>query len=391
MKQETHERIKALLQALRTKGAGVRYCVVGAGHGGLALAGYLGKTGHAVNLFNRTEEHLNGVRWHGGVVLGGAITGFGSIRKATSDMAEAVSEVDVIMVVTPATAHGSLAELMAPHLHDGQVIILNPGRTGGTLEFRKVLADRHIRSSVIVGETSTFIYASRAVSRSEAHIYRIKNSVSLATLPAHWIPDVLGVLNEAFPQFVAGTNVLSTSMENIGAIFHPALTVLNAGWIEETHGDFDYYLQGITPAVAKMLAEIDAERVAVSQSLGVRTVSAREWLYLSYDSPGKDLYEAIHNTESYRGIRAPQTIAHRYITEDVPMSLVPLASIGAMMGVPTPMIDTVIRLASVMHGKDYITEGRTVERMGLGGLTLREIRQIAEEQRGGKGIGGTRQ
>lgn len=370
------KRIQAALQQVQAKGARIKYAVVGAGHGGLSMAGHLGIMGYAVNLYNRTDENLEAVRWHGGIKVDGQVRGFGPIAKATSDMAEAISDADVIMVVTPSTAHRSLAELMGPHLRDNQIVVLNPGRTGGVLEFRKVLDDRQITARILLAETQTFIYASRALSRYEGYIYRIKNSVPLATLPAYWIPDVLAVINPAFPQFVAGNNVLSTSLENIGAIFHPALTILNAGWIEETHGNFDYYLQGITPSIAELLELMDRERVAVATALGIHSVSAREWLYLTYDSAGRDFYEAIHNTESYRGIKAPQNIYHRYIFEDVPMSLVPLASLGALLKVPTPMIEIVIRLGSVLHNKDYWQEGRTVEKLGLAGMSVKQIRQL---------------
>ena len=239
-----------------------------------------------------------------------------------------------------------------------------------------MFADTGVTASVVVAETQTFLYASRALSPWEAHIFRIKNANPLATLPSYWIPGALGVLNGPFPQFVAGSNVLSTSLENIGAVFHPALTILNAGWIEATHGDFDYYLQGITPVVAKVLERVDAERLRVASALGIRSMSAREWLYVSYDSPCRDLYEAIRNTESYRGIRAPQGIAHRYISEDVPMSLVPIASLGAALGVPTPVTDMIIDLGSMLHDTDYRAVGRTVESLGLAGLTLRQIRQL---------------
>ena len=117
-----------------------------------------------------------------------------------------------------------------------------------------------------------------------------------AALPSFRTPEILGALENAFPQFQAGGDVLSTSLENIGAVFHPALTLLNAGWIEETRGDFEYYHQGITPAVASVLQRIDDERLAVARALGVRTVSAREWLYLAYDSSGDDLCAAIRAT-----------------------------------------------------------------------------------------------
>ena len=370
------QRLQAALQKTQTKGPRVYYCVIGAGHGGLAMAGHLGIMGFPVNLFNRTDENLAGVRWHGGIKMTGQVQGFGPVRNATSNIAEAIADTDVIMVVTPSTAHRALATAMAPHLRDGQVIVLNPGRTGGALEVRKVLADNRVSPRILLAETQTFIYASRALSRYEGYIYRIKNSVPLATLPAYWIPDVLAILKPAFPQFSAGNNILSTSLENIGAVFHPALTILNAGWIEETHGNFDYYLQGITPSIAEFLEQVDKERIAVATALGIHSVSAREWLYLSYDSSGRNLYEAIHNTDSYRGIKAPQNIFHRYIFEDVPMSLVPLASIGAMLGVPTPVIEIVIRLGSIMHNKDYWKEGRTVDKLGLSGLSVKQIRQL---------------
>jgi opine dehydrogenase len=377
-------RVIARLRQVRDRGTGASYCVVGAGHGGLAMAGHLGTLGHPVSLYNRTDEKLDGVRWHGGVKLGGAVSGFGPVKKATSDMREALAGADVVMVVTPSTAHRGLASMMAPWLTDGQLVVLNPGRTGGALELRRVFRESGVSAGVIVAETQTFLYASRALSRWEAHIFRIKNSVPFATLPSFWIPEALAILTGPFPQFVAGSNVLATSLENIGAVFHPALTIMNAGWIEATHGDFDYYLQGITPSVAKLLERIDAERLAVASAVGVRSMSAREWLYLSYDSPGKDLFDAIMNTGSYRGIKAPPGIDHRYISEDVPMSLVPLSSLGEMLGVPTPAIDMMIQLASILHSTDYRAVGRTVESLGLAGLSVKQIRQMVA---GAKGAG----
>lgn len=368
--------VRAVLREVRDKGRKAVYCVVGAGNGGLSMAGHLGILGFPVRLYNRTDSKLAGVRWHGGIEVEGAVEGFGPVSLATSDMAEAVQGADVVMVDTPSTAHRDIAVKMAPFLEDGQVVVLNPGRTGGALEFRAVLLERGLMSYPVIAEAQTFIYAARALSRHRSHIYRVKNGVPLAALPSYWTPEVLEVLDEAFPQFIAGSNVLATSMENIGAIFHPALTILNAGWIEATGGDFDYYLQGITPSVAIILQRMDDERLAVCRALGVRSVSAREWLYLSYDSSGADLCEAIRNTESYQGIKAPPTLAHRYIFEDVPMSLVPIASLGSMLGVPTPAIDMIIELGSIILGKDFRAEGRTVERLGLAGLSIKQIHSL---------------
>jgi opine dehydrogenase len=186
--------------------------------------------------------------------------------------------------------------------------------------------------------------------------------------------DVLPIIRKALPQFVPGDNVLKTSLDNIGAVFHPAITVLNAGRIEDTHGDFEYYLEGVTPAIASVLEAIDQERVNVASALGIRANTAREWLYLAYDAAGKVLLDAMRANPGYSGIKSPGTIQHRYISEDVPASLVPIASIGEMLKVPTPTIRAVITLASAMHGVDYWAEGRTVERLGIAGMSVKDIR-----------------
>ena len=124
---------------------------------------------------------------------------------------------------------------------------------------------------------------------------------------------------------------------------------------------------------------MDAERVKVAEALGFRAMSAREWLYIAYDAAGRTLHEAMRANRGYDGIKAPKTVYNRYISEDVPMSLVPLASLGRQAGVDTPTIDSVIHLCSVLHGVDYWTEGRTVESLGLAGMSLKQIRRFILE------------
>jgi len=133
---------------------------------------------------------------------------------------------------------------------------------------------------VIVAEAQTLIYASRATNPGQVRIFRIKNSIPVAAIKAYRIPAVLQLLRPAYPQFVAGDNVFKTSFDNIGAVFHPALTVLNAGWIEDD-ADFQFYIEGCTPSVARVLERLDAERVAVAEAVGFRAMTARQWLYFA--------------------------------------------------------------------------------------------------------------
>ncbi|MCR4417588.1 MAG: NAD/NADP octopine/nopaline dehydrogenase family protein [Ignavibacteria bacterium] len=355
-----------------------KFAVIGAGHGGLAMAGHLAIMGFEVNLYNRSEERLWGVKSTGGIRIESdfGLEGFGEIRIATTDMKEAIENVDIIMVVVPATAHRFIAEQMGPHLKDGQIIVLNPGRTFGALEFKQVLNSMNIKTDVILAETQTFIYASRAIGPGQAKIFRIKNSIPIASIRAHLIPEVLKKLRIAYPQFVPGDNIFKTSFDNIGAVFHPTLCILNAGWIEDV-SDFQFYVQGVTPSVAKVLEEVDSERVKVAEALGIRSLTAREWLYLAYSASGDTLYDAMMANPGYRGILAPKRLNMRYLTEDVPTSLVPIASVGKKLGVETPTINSLIHLASLLNQTDYWEIGRTVERLNIADLSLRELRLLA--------------
>ncbi len=375
---KTDARRKQYIKNLLKKPAKeLKFCVLGSGHGGMAMAGHLAIMGFKVNVFNRGRKRLQLIAHRKGIKVEGEIQGVGEIELASSNIKECIDNVDILMVVVPANGHRFMAKTCAPYLKENQIVILNPGRTGGALEFFHTLKKEGVKKFPFIAETQTFIYASRALGPAQAKIFSIKNSVPLATLPAYWIPGVLKVINRAFPQFVPGDNIFKTSFDNIGAIFHPALTVLNAAWIEETHGDFEYYIQGASKSVSKVLEKLDKERLEVAAALGIKALSAKNWLYTAYSASGKDLYEAIHANPGYLGIKAPDRLNHRYIDEDVPMSLVPLASIGDMLKVKTPAIEFIIRLASFMRGKDFLKEGRTVEKLGLKGMSIKDIRLLA--------------
>jgi opine dehydrogenase len=329
-----------------------------------------------VTLFNRTFDHIDVIQKRGGIELDSneeGAQGFGTLALVTSDIGAALEGAQMIMVVVPSSAHADIARTVAPHLKDGQTVLLHPGRTCGALEFAKVLRDQGCQADVTIAEAETFIYASRSDGPAQARIFRIKEAVPLAALPAIRTRQVLQALQPVYPQFIDGVNVLNTGLNNMGAIFHPALTLLNAGWIESTYGDYQFYIEGVTTSVARVLETLDRERVTVASSLGIRARTAMEWLKMAYDTSGEDLLDAIHNQPGYMGIKAPSTLSHRYIFEDVPMSMVPMASLGARFGVSVVGMESIIQLACIVHRTDYRKRGRTVDKLGIDGLSVDEL------------------
>jgi len=74
---------------------------------------------------------------------------------------------------------------------------------------------------------------------------------------------------------------------------------------------------------------------------------------------------------------APRTLKMRYIEEDVPCSLVPISSVGKMFGIATPTIDSLIHMAGILNKKDYYALGRTVEKLQIENMSLRDLRLVA--------------
>ena len=97
---------------------------------------------------------------------------------------------------------------------------------------------------------------------------------------------------------------------------------------------------------------------------------------MAYNVVEDNLFDAIHSNPGYVGIMAPRTTNIRYITEDIPMSLVPISEFGKALGLKTRVIDSLINIADSIFRKDYRKEGRNLLRLGLDGLGLDQIRDV---------------
>lgn len=353
--------------------------VLGAGNCGQAMAAHLRSMGIKVNLYNRSKGRINAIKKNGGINIKGVISGLWMPSKITTDIGEAIEDVDIIMIVIPASGHGDLAKACAPYLKDEQTVILNPGRTFGALEFLKIIRKNESKARITVAETQTTIYTARLIKDGEVELIALKNSVLIASIPANQITKIVDTLKYIYPQLNQAKNVLITSLNNMGAILHPTPTLFNVGWIEKPDTLFKHYYDAISPTIANFLEKLDGERIKVAKALCVESMSLRDWLYATYGVKGNTIYEAIQNNEKYSEIDAPTTIQHRYIFEDIPTGLVPIASLGEMLGVDTPNINLVIEHASSLLDIDFWEIGRTVEKLGLKGLSVNDIKKLVEE------------
>ncbi|HHW91145.1 MAG TPA: NAD(P)-binding domain-containing protein [Firmicutes bacterium] len=355
-----------------------RVAILGAGNGAHAFAAHLGMLGKEVNIYNKFPEELAAIKEKGAVEVEGVLEGVGPVNKVTTDIAEAVAGAEIILVVVPAFVHRFMAQALAPHLVDGQIITIHPGRTGGVLEFAQVLKESGLKADVKIAEAQTLLYACRISGPARVAVKGLKKEVAVAAFPARDTQAVLDRLCPVLPQFKAAANVLVTSLDNIGAIFHPTTVLLNTGRIESKI-PFKFYVDGMTETVTKALAKVDSERVAIARALGIEMESAAQWLRRVYGSEGENLHQLLHNTKAYWDIAAPTSMQVRYVLEDIPTGLVPFASLGESLGVPTPACRAMVDLACILYDRDFWAEGRTVANLGLAGLNREEMLHFVTE------------
>jgi opine dehydrogenase len=355
----------------------MRVAVLGAGNGGLAAAFDFAQHGHDVSLYNLPEfpANLVAVDAAGGITATGDLEGFAPIRYAGHDAAEATAGAELVVLVGPAYSTEPLAVAVAPHLADGMAVLVCPGSCAGAIAFKRAAGlaledDRHT-----VGETSTLPYAVRATEPGVIRVYlKLATGVYLAGVPRGSTDRLYDLVEDVWPAVEKADSVFQTTLQNGNPVIHPAVTLLNAGLLERTGGDFLFYEEGVTDGVGRLIEAVDEERLAIAGALGV-TILSEPALGARQGYMREQNYSTGYSTApGFLGIRAQERLEHRYLTEDVGYGLVFLTDLAARLGVPTPAMDAVITIASVVLARDFGAEGaRTVGGLGLDGLSREQL------------------
>ncbi len=362
-----------------------KIAVLGAGNGGCAAAADLTLRGYEVRLFSRSESTLAPIAKRGGIdLVENSEEKFATPRLMSSHLPPVVDGADLIIVAAPSVAHEYLARNLTSHLAEGQRVLLNPGHTGGSLHFANLLRSAGCKAKIKLCETVTLTYICRMPAPARVEIYRRTAHLRCAAFPGKETRNLVQEIQEIYPNVVAAENVLETGFSNINAIMHPAGMLGNAGWIERSGGNFYYYREGVTPAIAAWIEKVDEERLEIVRRLGLKHISFVDIFYqagLTSDEARSSgsILRAINESMPNRTIKAPAMLDHRYLKEDVGFGLLPMAEIGRLVGVKTPVIDALITLASVVNRTDYRSEGLTLEKMGLAGMTAQGLAKILRE------------
>jgi opine dehydrogenase len=360
----------------------LKIAVLGGGNGSFAAAGDFALQGHEVRLWRRDAALVAEHRAVGSRILLKDATGRHDVQLAlvTTHIAEAIRDAELILCPAPAFAQQDIARQLAPYLRDGQVVF-QPPATFGTMIFAKATHDAGNRAAASFAETGTLPWLTRKHGPFETAITIRAKRLPVGVFPLYTAGHAHAVIGRAFPGVVEPCgDALSGALMNAGPIIHPPLIVMNAGPIEHFER-WDIHKEGTQGSIRRVTDALDAERIAVREGLGYRgphfplahhyASEGEQWMY------GRGSHDRLTDSGDWRERIVLRE--HRYMREDLRLGLSFLVSVAELAGVATPLAKAFLAIGGAICGEDFVSGGRTLASLGLGGLDRDALQTLLRE------------
>lgn len=347
--------------------------ILGAGSVALANACWLAKEGHIVRIWSALDEERKELKIAGRLTYDGIATGTVKVEVA-DDAHSCIASADVVMIAAPAFAHDELIAAAAPHISNEQLVVFHPVTGLSSLLLSKALSARGVKA--VIADLSTSLFTTRRDGFSSVRILKIKDQIDIATLPAARAQGAAATLAGLFgDRFRIEANVLAISLNNHNPIYHVGPMLCNLSRVEREEDSI--YWDWITPGVSRLVRLLDDERLKVVRHYGTNEVTVDDYFREAHGVKADSL-AAIFPAVSRKlgGPIGPHGLNHRFVLEDVPFGLVFFWSLGQAAGIDMPSTQSVIQLTSSIWERDFVNEGRTMQRLGLHGLGREEFDRV---------------
>jgi opine dehydrogenase len=380
----------------------MRVTIIGAGNAGSACAFMAAEAGHKVRLLKTSnhithDEHFDAMvsnkgiycidnTKHGNFTDSGddAERTFQPLELITRDPKQAIEGADVVMIFIQTTYHPDLAARIAKYFQDGQLVILVPGYAG-SIFYRKFCDNKPIFAE---GESTP--NDARVVEPGTVKVLFKNARNSLSFFPAVTTARGMAIAANLFPAYnikkaSVRKHIFESALHNPNIIVHTIGLYVMYPMLEycaKHHPDEVPYMYRdalSTDMAWLMIEKLDAEKMAVLSALGCEPTPYLEaCLFRNEEDLTQDPKEVF---ESYKisSPPGPYSFDNRYVTEDVPMGLVLLSSLGEKLGINTPECNRLIEMCGGILARDFFKEGRTLTALGLGELTKEELLHFVEE------------
>lgn len=343
--------------------------VVGAGSTGHAAAAIYSMKGFEVTLYDNENyaRELKKVEELGSVELRGKVRGIGNVAHVTMDPAAAMENAELIAVHVMSPRHEEVARAIAPHVHDGQHILIVPGNLGAFV-FRRVFDEMGVTAKVTLTDQEGNLCPCRLTGDAEVTVGMPLKPKRIASLPSSDTAGVIAAL-EGVWEFKANRNVFECALNANNVVMHIGTSVLSASRIESMGDDFVLFQHGFTPAGVRVGHLIRAERLQVMNALGVEEHANPLGMYDKVTHP--DEHPEI---DVFMTLGGPDCVKHRYLTEDCSCGAAILLSFAKRLGLEMPVLEAFVKVAGIITEEDYMATGRTLENLGFGAeMTVEQI------------------
>lgn len=345
--------------------------IVGAGNAAQSVGCFLSSQGMVPQFLVRSPEKVKNLCEKKQISATGRLSGDFEIAGVSSDVASVLANAKTIFVATTTDAYGEIAMRLAPHLTGEHEVILFSSKFAGVVEFKMALGPRPMSRMPILVETDS-LFASRIKSDESVWIRGIKEW----TLFSSWCQEETtrsgALIRRFFPNLGKAENVVQRGLTDFGALAHPITMLANMNSIDRG-GGFLFYRDGLTEKTIVLMEKVEEEFHQIAEAFDTNIVPMRELLNKYYGCDTSSLLQAMRTVPNYSLSQAPDTLDHRYIHEDVASSLVPMRELAAKAGLKTPMLDSIINLSTVLLGRDFAKDGRTLTKLGWSKMTHSEI------------------
>lgn len=344
--------------------------IVGSGNSARALAAHFSSQGYPVCIYTRNPHTIDAIRATKSIKATGILEGTFSVDEVTDDPRRLSEKCSTIFVASVTTAYRAIAETLAPSLGGHHFLILFSGKLCGSLDVTQALRE-HGAGDVPVIETDS-LFDCRAQEDSGVWMRGFKGWTLLSCPQRSQTQRHAPRLQRFFPGLEEASSILQRGLTDFGALAHAVISIANLNKIDRKESVLFYY-EGLSERTIVLLEQMEQEFQSVAEAYETRLIPMKDLLNRYYGCNTESLLAAMRSVPNYKHSYAPPVLDHRFLKEDVAQSLVPLQGLARKAGIDTPMIDAVISVTSVLSRDNMRTTGRTLDKLGWGDLTHREI------------------
>jgi hypothetical protein len=346
--------ISALGQYVQTAAGPCDIAIIGDGTGEVGLGAILSMAGHKVRLLSNGEllpseceirQRQNNV---------GQIRGSSKFASVSCDPAAVVPGSTCILLQCAATKYGEFIRLLAPHLSNGQTLVIVDAPLGAALQCLNEL--RLVRDDVQINILEMGkLFDSISVEHGVALAAGPRKRISASGLTRNETRRGLAVARNLWMGLVPSSNVLERGLLDAERILRPAVNLFTALGNDRS-GSAPH-----SPAILAIISGLDNEIQQIAKAYKL-VVPPFEQCLEEFSDPNF-LY-------------CRDDAMHRPDVTEVGETLVICEELARLAHLPVPIIDSIIELSSVVAGQDLRKTARTLHDLGLVGFDTNEIIEI---------------